>query len=290
MRSGTVHVAAVVAARPCGVRSTTTDKAEAAHQRKYLFMARYLRLLRTVTLACACVATMGVASNSHAELDGVRVIVEGQPITYDDAILATVFALGGGAFGFVTLQKSPDQMPAGWRYLYYAGLNASGKPTVWTTIRAGQVHALPASDQQELKLESQAVILQTTIANSALHPSDGLQALDARAKGDKLKLVQLASDLLAAVPVMSKLVVAESAVNRRWIFATLRPGMPRVRVLTALRNRGFAPDAAKDGSVVVELEGAFQPGCYFHNNVTIAFDASDRLQRIDYSEPIPNCL
>ncbi len=89
---------------------------------------------------------------------------------------------------------------------------------------------------------------------------------------------------------MSKLVVQHSNVDRKWMFATLRPAMSRADVLEQLHGRGYMANSDKTGAVVVELKGAFEPGCYFHNNVTITFDAHDQLEKMDYSSPVPDCL
>lgn len=250
-------------------------------------MRLHLRPKDLLTLACALAFTTAASWNDpHNEFNALHVTIDGQQLGYHDVIVVTGIDLGGA--DVTAVSKDTTQMPPPWKYVYYAGKDERGRPIVWKTSAATNPAALQPAARIEFRREEVAVAIQATIEFAKT--GAGLQTLYQQAKGDPGKLVALASDLQKCVPAMSQLVVEQSNQNRTWMFATFHPSKSRASILAALQERGFQPATDKSDDIIVGLEGAFEPGCYFHNNVTIVFDAHDRLERMDYSEPIPDCL
>lgn len=232
----------------------------------------------------------------------LTVTVDGVQLTDRDvAILSVMVIYGTGAMQH-PLSKAPSEMPPGSPYIYYAGKDDKGAPIVW--ISDSTKEKLPGA-AGELQREQEAVAIvtmldappATTGPQRPLPAIDALHPLYAAAAGDPQKLNRLGLALADAIRQMSDLTVARSADDRRWMFATLTPAMNRAQVYAALRGRGLRATAQNgrvdfpaDGPAIVTLDGAFEPGCSFSNTVTIAFDATNHVEKLDYGAPIPDCL
>ncbi len=223
------------------------------------------------------------------------VTVDGVRLSYRRVLDLSGLAIEGtGAFQ-LAVKKPSTQMPTNAALFYYDGTDLHGKPIVWISnayhARAKQAEAADAELQREEMVAALLVML------GAGKGGSDLQRLYRKASSTAESRQRLGVALENAIERMSEKVVHYSSRERRWIFAHLTAGMPRARVLQLLRTQsltvksGSVP-ATHDGrqTLLVNLPGTFEPGCYFSSNITIAFDASVRLYKIDLSQPIPDCL
>ena len=232
----------------------------------------------------------------------LTVTVDGVQLTDRDVAILSVLAIYGTGAIQHPIAKAPSEMPSGSPYIYYAGTDEKGAPVIWMS---SQMNEKSQSAAGEIQREQEAVAIvtmlnappATTGRQRPLPSIDALRPLFTAAAGDPLTLNRLGLALADAIHQMSDLTVARSADDRRWMFATLTPAMNRAQVYAALRTRGLhateqsgRADFPADGPAIVRLDGAFEPGCSFSNNVTISFDATDHVEKLDYGAPIPDCL
>jgi hypothetical protein len=212
------------------------------------------------------------------------VTIEGQQMSYHDVLELTGYVLGAMTYFRDAVTKAPADMPKDSPFFYYAGKNAAGKPVIWMSSSVNDPNKKPiASQSSEMQREEQTAGLLASLGAGKGSPK--WQSVYAAIENDPSRLAGIGAELQTAMTDMSTAIVAKSAADRKWMFANLTEGMSQAQVDAALRSHGLA---SKSG--VVTLPGAFEPGCYFSTKVTMAFDASGRLYKMDLSQPIPDCL
>ncbi|HEY1976129.1 MAG TPA: hypothetical protein VGG89_06285 [Candidatus Baltobacteraceae bacterium] len=204
-------------------------------------------------------------------------------MSYQDILDLTAYVLGATELMHDAITKAPADMPKDFPYVFYAGKDAGGKPVLWISSAVSAHVVKPPEFDREVQREEEASAMLATLDMGKA--SSNWQRVYATVKNDPARLAALGAELEGAIRDMSAAIVAISAANRQWMFANLTEGMPRAQVYRALRLHGLA---AKGD--VVSLPGRFEPGCYFSTNVTMTFDASERLDKMDLSQPIPDCL
>lgn len=221
------------------------------------------------------------------------VTVEGVRLSYRQVLKLSGLALEGAGVLRTAVKKTAAEMPPGARDVYYDGTDAHGKPIIWISSSLAAAPKLSNVASAEFQREETAAGLLAVLGVGGGGPA--LQSLYGKVRFDANSRQKLGIELATAIEKMSEKVVKYSTQERRWMFASLTAGMPRSRVAQLLQSRGISATATKVGrgvrsTMLVSLPGAFEPGCYFSRNVTIAFDAAGRLYKMDLSQPIPDCL
>ncbi len=213
-------------------------------------------------------------------------LVRGQPLAMDDVV--QVLQLEFAVSGLQPLTKARAAMPAYAPYVYFAGRAADGKPLVWASAADGGENG----PSDALRAEVQREMLAAGVLGALDRGLGGvtLQRLYAAVRDDSRARTELGLALVDAVKAASDWTVAASAANRRWVFATLQAGMSRSDAYALLGTRKLDATTPASGEAYVDLPGEFQVGCSFSNRITIAFDAADRVKKLDLSPPKPNCL
>ncbi len=250
-------------------------------------------LTAIVALALALMASVSPA-RAAGDQTWLHVTVDGRHLTQTDLTQVLMWAFFSGSSDTVTIAAS--KMPAYAPYLWYAGNDPkTGKPSFWVS---------KALEDRDTTQQYAATIQREQIAAGVLYAlasgkgTPALRALYTATPADPVHRQQLAQALAGALRTWSNETVAKSKAGRAWMFAALTAGMPRNTVYALLRARGLKATSGgmgtdafpASGSALVNLPGAFEPGCSFSRDVTIQFDSTNRLYKLDLSEPIPDCL
>lgn len=190
--------------------------------------------------------------------------------------------------------KDPKEMPTFAPYTWY-GRDSSGTPALWFSTATPDLKSASSEVRAEASREGTAAAILIALVEGQGGPL--WQRLYRSVPDDPKARNDFAREITTAFRYASDWTVAQSAANRKWLFSNIRAGLNRQQVYTLLKARDLqatkAPDQPRkppNNADVVELPGAFEPGCSFSNHVTITFDASDRVKKLDLSPPIPNCL
>lgn len=252
------------------------------------------RALAVAVLAVTTIVPV-YARSAGENVPPAYVTVEGEQLSYKDVIELTVLSLDAIGIASGALPKPPDQMPKETPYYYYAGKELTGKPIIWVSSAIAGKTSPPASVTAEIQREAEAASLLAMLDLGKGLPK--LHAIFEKVRTDNRRVAALGPELADAMKEMSEKTVAYSETNRHWIFANIQAGTPGVRVYEMLNAHGLGATAAsgkqQDAAqtpIVVSLPGSFTPGCYFSRNVIITLDRSERVYKIDLSQPIPNCL
>lgn len=221
------------------------------------------------------------------------VTVEGIRLSYRQVLKLSGLAIEGAGLFQTAVKKAATEMPPGAREVYYDGTDAHGKPIVWISSALAAAPKLSEAASAQARREETAAGLLAVLGVG--EGAANLQGLYRKVRFDAKPRQRLGIELAIAIEKMSEKVVRYSTQERRWMFASLTAGMSRSRVAQMLRARGISVITAKAGrgvrsTMVVSLPGEFEPGCYFSRNVTMTFDAAERLYKMDLSQPIPDCL
>jgi hypothetical protein len=244
---------------------------------------------RSGTLAVIALLALALAGPARAGAQTPppwTISVRGEAVSEND--IAQVLMLELGAAALKPVVKDRAQMPALAPYAFFAGRGKDGKPVVWASgARAGDKRA-PDALHAEARREM--------LAAGVLAALDGglggatWQRLYATVRDDANARTDLGLKIVDAVGAASDWTVAKSAADRRWVFANVPAGMARRDVYALLDTRAVRTTKPASGEAYVDLPGAFQVGCSFSNRITITFDATDRVKKLDLEPPKPNCL
>lgn len=230
--------------------------------------------------ALAAVAT----GSAYAQVSGapLSVTVAGKKMSSSDVATLSIYPIScGGAFP-QPLQKPPAQMPSTTPYVSYAGKNSAGVPAVWVATASENVRTASDPVQRETHREWIAACLLETL--DAGKGSAAWQSAFATVKDRPDLWPAFGRELTDALRQMSAMYVAKAGADRTWLFKHLPAGTTRSDAYRILRSRGLAQK-----NDVVSLPGGFEPGCYTWTDITITFDASDRIYKMDL-KPVASCL
>jgi len=265
---------------------------------RFLLWAPLVVPLFAAVLSPAAVATAGSSE------PWLHIAVEGHDLDkadLDDVMRLTFRGLLGDPMhriaGPKSVPKEPRDMPAVARMVWYAGKDASGQGLLWYADFGKDAPRLSNPQMAEQKVEQNAAGIL-----AALDAGDGealWRSIYAAVPSDAEHREQLGLEMANALVEYSVQSVAHSEADRKWIFRNITAGMTRADVYAALRAHDvhigdpFPPVAAAppaSGPARVYLQGPFEPGCSFSRDITLTFDAADRLEKMDLGEDTPNCL
>lgn len=249
------------------------------------------RIPRSVLAALAALVIGALALPSSARADDaansppVYVTVEGVQLSYSDVIQLTALAIGAAGLFNNAIVKTPEQMPKASPYAYYAGKDASGKPVAWiSSAVSGKTQSMAVTAELQREMVAAGMLAMLDMGQG----SPKLKTLFDKAKNDPAHMARLGTEINNAMTEMSEKTVAYGKAQRRWIFDNIHAGTTRSQVYAMLRAHGLTARDFK-GVTEVTFPGAFEPGCYFSNSVSITYK-NDRLYKIDLDQPHPDCL
>jgi hypothetical protein len=264
-----------------------------ACDKTYLVVHRIAWQRAILTVAAALLLASAAPQRAFAQsAPAWNIRVGGEAVTLRDVgqAMILVFTARRGQ----PASKDPKEMPSFAPYTWY-GVDSSGTPALWFSTATPNLKSASTEVFVEVSREGTAAGVLIALVEGQGGPL--WQRLFHAVPDEPKARNDFAREITTAFRYASDWTVAQSAANRKWLFTNIRAGLNRQQVYTLLKARGLRASKALDvppeppsNSDVVELPGEFEPGCSFSNHVTITFDATDHVKKLDLSPPIPNCL
>jgi hypothetical protein len=174
----------------------------------------------------------------------LQVRVLGEPIGWDDIgdFLTGVYKPNPQSPGRKILWKSPSDMPADARYVWYQGRDPGPPPveSIWISTDA---ISLPTSEPQydeKTKLSNEQYVAATALAvMDAGNAGPTLQAIYARSPSDRASRLELGKSVARALQTASDQSAAFAAGEAAWIRSHIVAGVPRVTAYEMLKSKGL---------------------------------------------------
>jgi hypothetical protein len=237
---------------------------------------------------CVAVSAAVVPREESTPAPPFRVRIEGKGVPPSDLIDLEIGMIGASQ-RLTGVQTDAASMPQAAPDVWYAGNDTKqpGKGIVWFSRSA---------DQNSAAFRKQQTVALVLRALDEGFGGKVLQSLFAATSQDTASRVRLGGDVFGAMQSASDQTVQFSTKMQTWLLAHIKIGMTRSAVYEMVKSQNVRIyDWDYGGRIsrpvaIIALPGAFEPGCSFSTNVTLTFDSGDRVDKIELSKPIPDCL